>query len=570
MPTPNLAKIAAASDVLGEQIAALEAAHPQFARAALNTPAPGWKIVGTVREHVHDDPAIIRAAFARWLFWRHYLRHIHPTDASLVRAARRIRGWLVYLLALRREAQGQPLPLRDAHQRVPHYALARWPAPAHVRRVTEVQLTRMGTDDLGDNQSNQQDHQDDSDNPGDWWATYGAGDALADLTADEFDAIKAAFGAPYIEDVGSLLTFDDVLSLASARGLSELQLLQLLDAAWARSTAADAGARTFEDMGLDTGLDTGLDMGITGAFDLSDPYFLDFLRQQSGYLITNIDETTRQFVAQTLYTFLGGDDGLFQPQGVPDLARLLQQFGNAFPNDLAGMSRYRAYLIAATETARAESFGSFVAMWQTGVRHKQWMVTTGACLLCIGNAEAGAIPLLADFPSGHKAPPLHPLCRCAAVAVIPDTFNPDDWQSRDPGVFSDALFQGDFASWPNTDLSALEDVELPDVDLAAQAEVTRVRSTHKHHHPLSASVATIEREAKRDAQVGQLLADAADAAAVAWARAAGVRVPVHLDQWRALKKRTDAGQFSSADTAYAKALHHGLAAALARWQRQKE
>jgi hypothetical protein len=114
--------------------------------------------------------------------------------------------------------------------------------------------------------------------------------------------------------------------------------------------------------------------------------------------------------------------------------------------------------------------------------------------------------------------------------------------------------------WPQVDLSGLSDVDLPDIDLATRPDVTRRK---RSAIPLS----VIE----RDAELGQLLAQAADAASAQWARASGVRIPTHLDEWKAVKKRVDAHpeQFRAADGAYAQALYDGFEQASARWNAEK-
>lgn len=571
-PRDNLLAV---DEALAGEIARLEAAHPRLAPVP-SAPPPGMKLVGAGREHVHDDPAIIRVAFARWLFWRHVLARATPTPDGLRAAYRRYGGALLHLLALRDEMLHRPLPLTHAHTRVPRFALApraplapKAPAKPGAARLQPADTTRAGGDGemgggLGDDAA--------AGDAAAWWEVEGDLELLAKLPRAEFEQLSAEFGPPYIPGLGIPLDYDEVLRLSGAFGFSALEIATLLDAAWAESSMLAGGAPLFESLVAEMGADMGGAMGLAGAFDVADPYVLDYLRLQSGYLIRGIDETTRGFVAETLWSFLGGADAYFAPQNVAGVGRLLQSFADGLGNDLAGMSRRRAYLIAVTETARAESIGTFVALWRTGVRYKQWMVTAGACLICLGNAEAGAVPLTEAFPSRHQAPPGHPVCRCSLAAVVPDVFRPDDWTPRDPGDLDAALFDPAYGAWPNTDLSALGDMELGDIDtseLGGRMQVAEQSRAGRRALPqLSLPVARI----RRLAALGDLLAEAADAAAARWARAAGARVPAHLDQWKALTKRVAAnpGEFAAADAAYGDALSAGVRHALDRWHAVEE
>lgn len=89
--------------------------------------------------------------------------------------------------------------------------------------------------------------------------------------------------------------------------------------------------------------------------------------------------------------------------------------------DMSGFSAERAEMIARTEIIRSNSQGQLAAMRASGVVEQKGWSTAGAgdvCDECQDNEDEGAIDLDDDFPSGDDAPPGHPNCMCALVAVI--------------------------------------------------------------------------------------------------------------------------------------------------------
>lgn len=83
-------------------------------------------------------------------------------------------------------------------------------------------------------------------------------------------------------------------------------------------------------------------------------------------------------------------------------------------------SWHRANNIARTEIAEAQEEGQMVYYRASGVvGQKKWSTSGGdTCPRCVGNADAGAIPLTASFPSGHLHPPAHGHCRCSTIPVV--------------------------------------------------------------------------------------------------------------------------------------------------------
>lgn len=89
--------------------------------------------------------------------------------------------------------------------------------------------------------------------------------------------------------------------------------------------------------------------------------------------------------------------------------------------DIGGFSAERAEMIARTEIIRSNGQGQLSAMRGSGVVDKKAWSTSedgDTCDDCTDNADADAIDLDDDFPSGDDAPPAHPNCRCVLTSVI--------------------------------------------------------------------------------------------------------------------------------------------------------
>ncbi|MDH2310352.1 phage portal protein [Methylobacterium brachiatum] len=85
-------------------------------------------------------------------------------------------------------------------------------------------------------------------------------------------------------------------------------------------------------------------------------------------------------------------------------------------------SEDRAARIAEYEVASANGVASvegYRDAAEAGVSvRKAWWAEEGCCAVCQANADAGAIELDEDFPSGDEASPAHPSCRCVVVPVV--------------------------------------------------------------------------------------------------------------------------------------------------------
>lgn len=130
----------------------------------------------------------------------------------------------------------------------------------------------------------------------------------------------------------------------------------------------------------------------------------DWAEAHAGDLITGIDATTSDLIAQAIAT---GIEEQLGPQGTADLLTEL----------LDTMSSSRAFTIARTEMNAAFSQAALDKMSAIGLEYKRWILSPDACPICEDNADDGAIPLDDEFSSGDDSPPAHPNCRCAVVGA---------------------------------------------------------------------------------------------------------------------------------------------------------
>jgi hypothetical protein len=119
-------------------------------------------------------------------------------------------------------------------------------------------------------------------------------------------------------------------------------------------------------------------------------------------LIQGIKDTTvervRSLVAQTI------QDG-----------RTVQELKKAI-TDGDTFSARRAETIARTEIAKSLGEGSRQAAVHQGRDEKKWQLGAGdACDICSENDTGEWLPIDDAFPSGDKASPAHPNCRCNVV-----------------------------------------------------------------------------------------------------------------------------------------------------------
>lgn len=175
-------------------------------------------------------------------------------------------------------------------------------------------------------------------------------------------------------------------------------------------TAADAGELAYAQVGL------GSDSDRDDIFEQLNKGARSWAADHAAELVSQIDETTQ---SQLRTAILAGFDGNLSTAQIADSIAWLGAFGED-----------RAALIASNEVATANSQGAlagYKAASEAGVKlFKEWLVAADdVCDDCQDNADAGAIDLEDDFPSGDDAPPGHPNCRCALSPVVQDDTEDD-------------------------------------------------------------------------------------------------------------------------------------------------
>lgn len=137
---------------------------------------------------------------------------------------------------------------------------------------------------------------------------------------------------------------------------------------------------------------------------------VEWAESAAAELVTNISDATRDMLRGTITS------GMEENLSAEDIAASIKD-SYAFSDD-------RSSLIAMTEIATANSQGALAGYKEAedaGVKvKKSWLILDDACDVCQENADAGAIPLDEDFPSGDDATPGHPNCRCVIVPEVED------------------------------------------------------------------------------------------------------------------------------------------------------
>lgn len=445
--------------------AQLAAAIARRAPVRPPTLAKGMRLVASAHHRV-ESPTTKKIAADRAKLWAAFLAQRLPTHASVRLVTERLRAIALVRMTLVARVLGYPdppgyHPPRRIERLLPrrHVTRADTPPPEPDPGFTPKPFDYTGPfnpDPLPNNLREQVDEA---------WSALDS--LMADLRGEVTDGVSPNSPSPTLDtasqqaikdsgalaEVGFALDFDSWLGLA----LNDLQVLQIVNSYWSGQAASAAAQDLF------TAALGGKAAGISGVFDLTDPYMLNFLQRNAGYYITAIDNATRGQIMSTLWAGYGGLGPDISTMSIDELARTLyqtmQDYAAARPGAAGplGISQYRANMIATTETARAETFGQFVSLLKTGARQKIWMITEGACIKCVGNNSMGAIPLFDPFPDGSMAPPSHPICRCSLASPLSTSFNPDDWSGGpDTAWFDQLASMPGIEQWPNVDLSGMQ------------------------------------------------------------------------------------------------------------------
>lgn len=293
--------------------------------------------------------------------------------------------------------------------------------------------------------------------PNDWKRLHDIADKYSPVIVDILEGIfESARDVP-----GNVIAALEQGNIATAARLIEEMWGQVLEAA--RPDLAMQLRNAFETAAMSTAI-PGMDL----RFDLVNPRSMHWIQRNTGAMIREIDQTTREAIRQLIYT--GWRDGLTNqqmamrirsmigltsrqvsaldrlrqtlesgefsdlPKEVLDRLRRLRVLGRARQGKIdqvieayrKRMIRERAETIARTESAKAASAGQ-AEMWRQGAdsgeidrnqMEVRWILTPDdkLCERCRAQQDLRR-PIDGDYPNGASHPPLHPRCRCAEGLV---------------------------------------------------------------------------------------------------------------------------------------------------------
>ena len=141
-----------------------------------------------------------------------------------------------------------------------------------------------------------------------------------------------------------------------------------------------------------------------------------YAKSRSAEMVKQIDESTRKRLRDIISDEL--EDGSMREDIIGDILEL-GLFGEEC-----------AELIADTEIAMATGQGALVGYKEAraaGVKmEKIWVTDADPCDICQENADAGAIDIDDESPSGDQCETAHPKCECHTEFVVEDNSVEDD------------------------------------------------------------------------------------------------------------------------------------------------
>lgn len=198
-------------------------------------------------------------------------------------------------------------------------------------------------------------------------------------------------------------------------------LLLLLGVLWLTLDETMAGGRermySFLLWAGNKGGESALDKMVpVGEFNLKDQALKTKLEKRVDFLIKTADKTGIKTVARII------QDGLDQNLSVKEIVQFLREKAEPIASE-------RADMITETETAYAMSLVEMETFKKNGIKKHHWITveTEMTCAACLANEAAGEIEIGKEFPSGTKAPPLHPYCACFLLPVLPITIEGKLW-----------------------------------------------------------------------------------------------------------------------------------------------
>jgi len=153
-------------------------------------------------------------------------------------------------------------------------------------------------------------------------------------------------------------------------------------------------------------------LGIDKKFSLTNGGYIKSLSQRSKQSMTMIEKTTQLWVVKTIR------ESLKQNLSSEEIARLIKSY-------VVKISKERADLISEHETALTMGEMEAEVYRRSGISLMKWITANDelTCSICMGNGNAGEIPVGALFPSGVLTTPAHQRCRCFMLPIIPTSIN---------------------------------------------------------------------------------------------------------------------------------------------------
>ena len=143
--------------------------------------------------------------------------------------------------------------------------------------------------------------------------------------------------------------------------------------------------------------------GLTFEFDESDPAVQEFIETRARFFAESINETTfNELVDQIEAGIADGES----------LTKISERIAETYQKT----RDFRTERIARTEVSAASNFGNLHAFKEAGVTLKEWVNFDPEDSPCLIGGEVVGID--EAFSNGLEAPPAHPNCVCAVIAVF--------------------------------------------------------------------------------------------------------------------------------------------------------
>lgn len=232
--------------------------------------------------------------------------------------------------------------------------------------------------------------------------------------AEEFWLLIDDLMNQHITLTTDLIKEADKLELQRVEFLRE-SYTQIDDMIYKSAPDVNKFTQQFYDIGKKEAVDSMKVEAFTGAADTNALYHLSNYNMD---LIKNMNMDMRMEIRQRVW------QGVARDQSPAQIARRIEKLpiepikaGNRTLSP-----KYRAKMIAHTESVRARVQGQLVSFKQYGVEYKEVLNRPSACGLC--KLRRADNPYKIDDSNGD--PPFHPYCRCSLIAASPPMDTPID------------------------------------------------------------------------------------------------------------------------------------------------